>query len=101
MIERVVMIKLKEEFTTPNRLAEVIDESTRVLKGLNQVVQAKVGHAADEDTAGDWDLVLLVRFEDIEDLGPYAKDPDHRSYVDDFLMPRLAAIQAHNFAIEA
>jgi len=101
MIERVVLLKLKAEYTTPDRLAEVIDESARVLNGLEQVVRARVGHSADEATAADWDVLLAIQFEDIEDVEPYRVHPDHRAYVDDFLKPRLEAIRAWNFVIEA
>ena len=38
-----------------------------------------------------------VRVISLEDVDPYREHPVHRSYVDDFLKPRLAVLKAWNF----
>jgi hypothetical protein len=101
MLDRYVLIKLKDEYTSADRLAEVIDETTRVLQALPGVVKVRVGRAADETTARDWDLSIIVRFENLAAIETYKDHPDHRAYVDDFLKPKLSAIRAWNFVVEA
>jgi hypothetical protein len=97
MIERIVLLKLNEEHTTEEALAEVLERSREVLPVLTGVVDCHVGLAADERTASEWHVSLVLRFESAEDIPPYIAHPDHRMYVDEFIRPRLASIAAFNF----
>jgi hypothetical protein len=63
------------------------------------VRQVTVGTAADDATAGSWDLVLVVRLDGPRALPAYRNDPGHRAYVDDYLRPKMASIAAWNFAV--
>lgn len=96
-VERIVLLRLRDEYASGEALAEVAERSREVLPKLPGVLDCRVGIAADERTAASWHLALVLRFASAADIPPYAAHPDHRSYVDDFLRPRLAAIVAHNF----
>ena len=99
MIERIVLLKMKEEFATEESLAELVERSREVLPGLPGVVGCSVGKAADEKTGEQWHISLFVRFESMDDLPAFAVHPDHRAYVDDFIRPRLESIAAYNFEV--
>ncbi|MEE4272138.1 MAG: Dabb family protein [Thermoanaerobaculales bacterium] len=99
MIERIVLLRMSEEFTSDEALAEVAERSREVLPALPGVLECHVGLAADESTTASWHVVLVLRFASADAIPPYAAHPDHRAYVDEFLRPRLASIAAHNFEI--
>jgi antibiotic biosynthesis monooxygenase (ABM) superfamily enzyme len=99
MIERIVLLKLQEEFATEEALAELVERSRDILPKLPGVVECSVGLAADEKSGDQWHISLVVRFASLDDLPPFADHPDHRSYVDDFIRPRLASIAAYNFEV--
>jgi len=99
MIERIVLLKMKEEFATEEALAELVQRSRDVLPKLPGVVECSVGQAADEKSVEQWHISLVVRFESVDDLPTFGDHPDHRSYVDDFIRPRLASIAAYNFEV--
>ena len=99
MIERIVLLQLTEEFRSDEALAEVVARSREVLPGLPGVLECHVGLSADERTAAEWHVALVLRFASADDIPPYAAHPDHREYVDAFLRPRIQAIAAHNFVV--
>lgn len=99
MIERIVLLQLTEEYTSSKALDDVAEHSRHVLPGLPGVLDCHVGLAADERTASSWHISLLLRFESLDDIPPYAAHPDHRAYVDEFLRPKLASISAFNFEV--
>ena len=99
MIERIVLLKMKEEFATEIALAELMEQSRTVLPKLPGVVECSVGFAADEKTGDQWHISLVVRIESLADLPKFTDHPDHRSYVDDFIRPRLESIAAYNFEV--
>jgi hypothetical protein len=99
MIERIVLLKLKDEQATPELIAEVASYSREVLRRLPGVLECHVGVAAEDRTSSSWHLALVLRFASVEDLEPYAMHPDHRAYVDEYLQPRLESITAYNFEV--
>ena len=99
MIQRIVLLKLEDPFTTAEVRAEVAAYSRRVLGALPQVAAVNVGTPADEAGAGDWDLSLVLHFASTDDLEPFREHPDHRAYVDEYLKPKLACLKAWNFLI--
>jgi len=99
MIERIVLLKLQEEFATEEALAELVERSRDVMPKLPGVVGCSVGLAADEKSGDQWHISLVVRFASLDDLPLFADHPDHRSYVDEFIRPRLASIAAYNFEV--
>ena len=99
MIERIVLLKLKEGLAGPETCEEVAEHSRRVLPNLPGVLEAHVGVAADDRTAETWDLSLVLRFESLDHIPPYAAHPDHRSYVDEYLRPIIDSLVAYNFEV--
>ena len=99
MIKRIVMLKLGEALATREARAEVTATSLEVLRNLPGVVRVEVGAAADAQSASAWDVCLLLEFESLQDLEPFRVDPEHRTYVDDYLRPKLKALAAWNFEI--
>ena len=99
MIERYVLLKLRDEFTSTEARRAVAEHSKKVLTALPQVLDVRVGISTDIDPGSDWDLSLAVRLESQDDLAPYSADPQHRAYVDEYLKPKLESIRAWNFTI--
>lgn len=99
MIERIVLLQMKEEFASGEALAKVAEHSRQVLPALPGVLECHVGLAADERTGAGWHIALVLRFASVDDIPPYAAHPDHRAYVDDYLRPKLASIAAFNFEV--
>jgi hypothetical protein len=40
---------------------------------------------------------MTVRFDSLDDVAPYVAHPQHRTYVDEYLRPKLELIKAWNF----
>ncbi|ANM29635.1 hypothetical protein ABI59_08665 [Acidobacteria bacterium Mor1] len=99
MIQRIVLVKLKAEYDNPAARTEIMDKSRAVLVRCHGVKHVDIGAPADERSAKDWDLCLMVRFEQIEDVPVYVDDPVHREYVDTFLSPRTEIKKAWNFEV--
>ncbi len=99
MIQRIVLIKLKDAYTGQEARGEVAEHSRRVLGGLPGVVQVQVGEPAEAKSAKSWDLSIVLGFARLEDVEPYRVHPEHRAYVDDYLKPRMEVIKAWNFAL--
>lgn len=99
MVERFVFLKLIDEEATPAGRQAIRAEVERVFPGLPGVRGVRVGFPADEVAAAAWDVVLIVRFDRVEDTRPYAVHPDHRAFVDEFLPPRVAVRKAWSFDV--
>ena len=99
MIERMVLLKFGDEHTSDESMTAIAAYSQEVLRGLPGVVDCHVGRAADEATEGTWHMVLVVHFESLDDIPAYSAHPDHRAYVDDYLLPKLESIVAFNFDV--
>ncbi len=99
MIQRIVLVKLNDKHATASGRAEVIRYSRSTLSGLRGVKALEVGAPADDRSAQSWDLSILVHFSSNEEVEAYLRDPTHRSYVDDYLRPRMEVIKAWNFTV--
>lgn len=97
MIERIVLFKLKDEYCNDAARAEIAERSRKDLSALEQVVSVSVGVPADEASEKSWDLSLIVRFKNLEDVAAYIVDPAHRAYVDDYMTERTEMKKAWNF----
>ncbi len=98
MVERTVLMKLKDDLANDAGRSEIASRLTRDLPGVPGVRGVSVQLPADPRSAKDWDLCLRVSFDSVEDVERYRVDPTHRALVDDFLLPRLEVIKAWNFA---
>ncbi len=99
MIQRIVLLKLKPGYDGDDARNEIVARSREVLPRCHGVKHVEIGTPADERSAADWDLCLMVRFDAIADVPVYVDDPVHREYVDRFLSPRTAARKAWNFEV--
>jgi heme-degrading monooxygenase HmoA len=99
MIERIVLLKFEDAHTSDESLTKIAAHSNEVLQALPGVVACHVGRAADEATEGTWHMMLVVHFESLDDIPAYSAHPDHRTYVDDYLLPKLESIVAFNFEV--
>jgi hypothetical protein len=100
MINRMVFVRLKEEYRTDAKRGEIATHSEDALSGVPQVRRVEVGTALDDKTRQDWDLLLAIQLEAAEDLEPFRLDPIHRDYVDNYLKPKIAQIKGWNFSQE-
>jgi len=99
MIERIVLIKLKDECCTDAEREEIARYSVQALKGLLGVRSLLVGTPADEAAAKSWDISITLHFDSLEAAEQFRTDPAHRSYVDDYLRTRMEVIKAWNFKV--
>ena len=99
MIQRVVVIKLKEAYANSDDRRAVAEHSRSVLQPIPGVLHLDVATPADARCERSWDLCLLLRFEDLDAVESYRADQHHRAYVDIFLGPILEVIRVWNFEI--
>ena len=99
MIERIVLLKFGDAHASDESQAAIAAYSQEVLRALPGVVHCHVGRAADEATEGTWHMALVVHFASLDDIPAYSAHPDHRTYVDDYLLPKLESIVAFNFEV--
>ena len=97
MIERVVLIKLKPQFTSDEQLASIADATLTTLRDAEGVRALRVATAADGRTRRDWHLCIEVVLDDLDAVEHYRVDRVHRAYADVFLKPMLDRIHVFNF----
>ena len=99
MIQRVVAIKLKDLYANPEDRAKVAAASREVLGAVPCVRAIEVATPADFAAEKSWDLLLLLRFDDLSAVDLYRAHENHRRYMDVFLRPMLAVIKVWNFEL--
>lgn len=99
MIQRVVLIKLKPRYATPDAMDAIIEKTRDVLPRAHGVRALEISLPADSWTRRSWDLCLFIRFDSIDDVETYRTDPVHRAYADAFLGPLRTKIHVHNFEL--
>lgn len=95
MIERVVMVRLRPDYR--RSVALVARHTREVLGAIPEVRAIAVGVPADERTRREWDVAILLRFDDLEAVERYRAGEVHRKYVDVYLRPMLESIRVWNF----
>jgi hypothetical protein len=99
MVERYVFLKLNDEHATAEGRAAVAAHAREVLPKIPGVDAVTVGVPADDRSAASWDISIVVRFASAGDVEPYRVHPDHRSFVDDYLAPKMVIVKAWNFDV--
>jgi len=97
MIQRVVVIKLKDAYANATDRADAAQHTRDVLGLIPGVLHIDVATPADAACERSWDLCVLLRFDDLDAVESYRLDPRHRAYVDVFLKPMLEVIRVWNF----
>ena len=97
MIDRMVFVRLKDEYRSDAERRAIAAHSQDALRTVPQVRAIHVATALDDKTRQDWDLLLVIQLESVEDLEPFRTDPIHRDYVDNYLKPKMAQIKGWNF----
>jgi hypothetical protein len=99
MIQRIVLLKLIPEYGNVADREQVAGHSIEVLGAVPGVLEIRAGAPADTKTGGDWDVVLTLRFSDMDAVEAYRAHPIHRKYVDVYLRPMLDKIRVWNFSL--
>ena len=99
MIQRVVAIKLKDKYANADDRAQVAATSREVLGVVPGVRSIDVGTPADFAAEKSWDVLLLLRFDDLDAVDVYRAHENHVRYMDTFLRPMLAVIKVWNFEL--
>lgn len=100
VIERVVLVRLKDEYRTDEQRTMVAKATRETLPDAAEVRALRVATPADERTRREWDLVIEVVLADLDAVERYRVDEVHRKYVDVFLRPMMEKIRAYNFERE-
>lgn len=96
MIERFVFAKL----TDPTLREAITEAALEILPTVPGVRGVRAGLPADAG-AEVWDLVLVIRFDRIEDVAIYADHPIHVGFVQRHLAPNVEVKKAWNFSTRA
>ena len=99
MIQRVVVIKLKDAYANDVDRAQVASHTRDVLSRIEGVRHLDIATPGDERCGHSWDLCILLRFDNIEAVEAYRIDKTHRAYADVFLKPMLEVIRVWNFEL--
>jgi hypothetical protein len=97
----VVAIKLKPPYSNAADRAQTAAASREVLGAIPGVRAFDVGLPADGAAEKSWDLLLLLRFDDLDAVEAYRAHANHRRYMDVFLRPMLDVIKVWNFELLA
>lgn len=97
MITRTVLVKLNDEWATPEGRDAVAAYSARALSEIPGVASADALTPADDASLASWDVMFLVRFDSMEAVEPYRIHPLHVSFLDDYLNPKAAIKKAWNW----
>ncbi|HUP21868.1 MAG TPA: Dabb family protein, partial [Thermoanaerobaculia bacterium] len=95
MVERVVMVRLRPDYRKSAAL--VARHTAEVLGAVAELRGIRVGVPADERTRRDWDVAILLRFDDLAAVERYRAGEIHRKYFDVYLRPMLETIRVWNF----
>jgi len=99
VIQRLVLVKLNDEWATSEGRTTVAEYSRALLNGLPRVKQAQVGIPADAPSTQSWDVSFSLTFDSMEDIAPYIVEATHRDFVDNYLSPKAVVKKAWNFDV--
>lgn len=101
MIQRVVVVKFHDQWSSPQGRAEAAAYTHEVFAKIPGIKGYQVGLPADEHCHQAWDMCLTVQFDDVAAVEAYAVEPTHHRYVHEWLIPRAAARKAWNFDLNS
>ncbi|HEX5057523.1 MAG TPA: Dabb family protein [Gammaproteobacteria bacterium] len=97
-VNHVVLVWLKPG--TAPEVQEKIIEGSKTLKSIGQIRELQVGTAIPSDRPivdDSFSLGILMRFDSVEDMNTYIKDPRHVQFVDTWVKPYLQKIVVYDF----
>jgi len=92
MIQRMVFMKINSTADI-NEIVQATKASLPVIPGVKSVQTGQIHQSA------EFDLGLLITFDNSRDVKNFGDHPQHRQYVDDFLKSRITKIKAYNIEI--
>jgi len=98
MFTRTVLVKLTDEWSSPEGRAAVADHSQNTLSTIPGVVSATALVPADKASLDSWDLMLQIGFASLDDIEPYRVHPDHLAFLNDYLSPKAEIKKVWNWA---
>ncbi|MFN3199029.1 MAG: Dabb family protein [Bradymonadia bacterium] len=98
-VQRIVLLKLHDAHSTDEGRAKFAAHTREVFAKIPGIAGFEVGLPADDHATGSWDVVIMVRFDSMEDVAAYAVEPTHREYVEGYLNPHAHVKKAWNFEI--
>ena len=98
MFTRTVLVKLTDEWSSPEGRASVADCSQAALSAIPGVVSASAMVPADSASLESWDLMLQIHFANYDDIEPYRVHPDHLTFLNDYLSPKAVIKKVWNWA---
>jgi hypothetical protein len=97
MILRTVLVKLTDEWATPEGRTAVAAFGAEALSAIPGVVGADGIVAADTASLLSWDVMLQVRFASLEDVEIYRVHPEHLAFLTDYLSPKATFKKVWNW----
>jgi hypothetical protein len=97
MVERTLLVRLKDEFTGESTRLEVAGHSRNTLRRIPGAREVVVAAPADERSGKDWDLAIRVRLDSSGALERFTSDPAYQAYAEQYLGPRALVVKAWNF----
>jgi hypothetical protein len=98
MIQRIVLVKFKNEYATVIERQKFVQYTRVVLATMKGVRSVTAGLPADE-RAMSWDLSITITVDSMNDVLALRDCPLHQDYAINQLAPRMASHEAWNFEI--
>lgn len=95
VIVRIVLIELRPQYR--GDINTIVEHTETVLSTIDDVRSLTVTTAADARTRREWDVCLVLHFDDLEATERYRVDPTHRAYADIYLKPLRKRIHVLHF----
>lgn len=99
MQDRIILIKLNAQNTTPEARESFAQESLARLSSIPGAQHVNVGIPSDAASLKSWDLSVVVRSKNKKDLDAFLEHPAYADYLDTFLPPRVEVLKAWNFGL--
>lgn len=99
MIERILLLKLKDEHATPTGREAARAYSATMLRGLPRLRSLRVGVPADADAEKSWDLAVVLGYDALDGVEASAEHPDFARWWDELVNAKAIVTKAWNFEV--
>ncbi len=94
-VVRTVWVRFSDGRRADADVQDVIEAANRSFPGFPGVIGFRAGRCLD----GEQDMILVVGFERFDDVDSYRVSPGHVAFLETWLKPRGAVVQARTFAM--